>query len=266
MNIKLRQADSKDIPALKKLWQICFNDRMKYINIFFEKMFIANNTVVAEYNNRVVGVVYILDRELRGKRFLYGYGIGVLPEFRGNDICETMLNAIKEYSKKENLTFGLHPANEKLAKFYQKIGLNEMYSLKEVNASGFISNEKYELLDITLDEFYNLRCSAFKNSVEWGKKALKYILENGEAVKKIALQDKNYYFVLNKSGNTVIVKETNANEDVIIRVTQSIKDYFNAKNITFFLSNDSTLQGEIKPVIYGFSEKDTEVYMNLFLD
>lgn len=266
MNIKLRQADNKDIPELKRLWQICFNDRMKYINVFFEKMFIKENTLVAEHNNRVVGVVYILNRTLNNKKFLYGYGIGVLPEYRGNNICERMLNAIKVYCNENNILFGLHPANDKLAQFYQRIGLNEMYSLKIVDGTGFISDNKYELTDITSDEFYYLRKKSFKNSVEWDKNTLEYILANGETVKKITLQSKKYYFVLNSYNNTVIVKETNAPDDVIQDVSSAIKNYFKADKIHYALSSDTTLQGVSMTMIYGFSEKDDSVYMNLFLD
>ncbi len=266
MDIKLRQAKATDIPELKKLWQICFNDRMRYINNFFEKIFVAENTVIAEYDSKLAGVVYILNRTLNNKKFLYGYGIGVLPELRGNNICETMLNAVKDYCSKNNLIFGLHPANEKLAEFYQRIGLNEMYYLKEVNASDFASDKKYCLSDIALDDFCTLRAEAFNNSVEWDKKILKYILEDTETVKLITLQDKKYYFILSKSEGCVVIKETNASDEVIKMVASSIKEFYRAKYITFLLSSKSTLQGYIKPMIYGFSKKDTSVYMNLFLD
>ncbi len=266
MNINLRQAKNTDIPELKKLWQICFNDRMKYINVFFKRLFVADSTVVAECDGTVVGVVYILNRSLNGEKFLYGYGIGVSPEYRGNNICKIMLDAIKEYCARENLIFGLHPANEKLAEFYQRIGLNEMYSLKEVDGTEFSSDNLYKLTDITADEFYNLRKSAFSNSVEWDKKTLEYILENGEIVKKITLHNKVCYFVINKHKNAVTVKESNANEEEIKEVSTSIKLFYDVENIKHILSSNNTLQGEVKPMVYGFSKKDDNVYMNLFLD
>ena len=266
MDIKLRYAVADDIPTLKNLWQICFGDRMRYINVFFEKMFIAENTVVAEVDNRVAGVVYILERTLLGKRFMYGYAIGVFPEYRGNSICDKMLNFIKNKAEKENCIFGLHPANDKLTEFYKRIGLDEMYFLKEVDASEFCSDAMYDLEEIDVDEFYNLRKMAFENCVEWNKDALAYILENGEVVKKITLQQKALYFVLSKQDSTVLVKETNATDDEIKDVSTSIKRCFCAENITYLLSSESTLQGAIKPMVLGFSDKNPDVYMNLFLD
>ncbi len=266
MNLKLRYARKTDIPVLKKLWQICFGDRMRYINVFFEKMFVAENTVVAEVDKRVAGVVYILERKLSDKKFMYGYAIGVFPEYRGNGICDKMLGFIKNKAEEENCIFGLHPANDKLADFYKRIGLDEMYYLKEVDASDFNSDTVYDLEDISIDEFYNLRKKAFQNCVEWNKGALAYILENGETVKKITLQQKPLYFVISKQDNSVLIKETNAADDEIKDVSTSIKKYFGVEEITYFLSSKSTLQGAVKPMILGFSDKNPDVYMNLFLD
>lgn len=262
----IRQAIQSDIPTLKKLWQVCFGDDLSYIDMFFNEMFIADNTVVTEINNNVVGVVHLLKRTLNDKTFLYGYAIGVFPEYRGKSICKNMLDKIREYTEKNDVLFGLHPANEKLAGFYQKIGLNAMYSLKKVDATAFSYDKKYILHDITVDEFFKMRKEVFKICVEWDKDALSYMLKNCENVKKINIDGKKRYFVISKNKDLIIVKETTANDDEIIKVSDSIKEYYNAQNIHYFLSSDSTLQGSVKPMVYGFSLKDDSVYMNLFLD
>lgn len=262
----IRQAIQSDIPTLKKLWQACFDDAISYIDTFFDEMFVADNTVVAQISDDVVGVVHLLKRTLNDKTFLYGYAIGVFPECRGKNICKSMLDKIREYTKKNDILFGLHPANEKLAEFYQRIGLNAMYSLKEVDATEFSYPEKYNLTDITADEFLNMRKEAFKNCVEWDKNALNYMLTNCETVKKIDIDGVERYFVLSSNNEQVTIKETTAKDDEIIKVSNSIKEHFNAQKIRFFLSSDSTLHGDVKPMVYGFLKKDDRVYMNLFLD
>ncbi len=262
----IRQAKHSDIPTLKRLWQVCFGDDLSYIDTFFNEMFVTDNTVVAQISNEVVGVVHLLKRKLNDKTFLYGYAISVFPQFRGKSICKSMLDKIKEYTEKNNILFGLHPANEKLAEFYQRIGLNAMYSLKEVDATDFSYNKKYVLNDITVDEFFNMRKEAFKISVEWDKHTLDYMFKNCETVKKIDIDGVERYFVLSSNNDQVTVKETTAKDDEIIKVSNSIKEYYNVKKIRFFLSSDSTLQGDVKPMVYGFLKKDDKVYMNLFLD
>ena len=266
MDIKLRYAKESDIPVLKNLWQICFGDRMRYIDVFFEKMFVAENTIIAEVDNEVAGVVYLLERTLSEKKFMYGYAIGVFPEYRGNNICETMLEFIKEKSINEGFIFGLHPANDKLTQFYKKIGLNEMYYLKETDCSHMMSDEVYEPKDIVASEFYNLRENAFKNCVKWNEAALEYIIRNGETVKKIPLQHKMLYFVLSIQENTAFIKETNAAGDELPIVICSVKHHYNVENVICLLSKESAVNGTIKPMVLGFSERDENVYMNLFLD
>ena len=262
----IRQATQSDIPTLKKLWQVCFGDELSYIDSFFNNMFIADNTVVTQVNDNVAGVVYLLKRTLYNKTFLYGYAIGVFPDYRGNDICKIMLDKIKEYTQKNDYLFGLHPGNDKLCRFYKRIGLNEMYSLKEVDATSFSYNKEYHLSDITEDEFYIMRKNAFKNSVSWDKNTLGYMLKNGETVKKVNIDGIERYFVLSKHKDLLTVKETTATDDEILKVSGSIKEYFNVQKILYKLSSCSALQGDVKPVVYGFSSKDNSIYMNLFLD
>ena len=266
LEVTLRYAKVNDIPTLKNLWQICFGDRMRYIDVFFERMFKAENTIISEVDSKIAGVVYLLERTLRGERFLYGYAIGVFPEYRGNNICEKMLAFVKEKAERERCIFGLHPANEKLAEFYKRIGLNEMYYLKEVDASNINSEKVFELQDVTADEFCKMRKEAFNNCVEWDEGAMRYILENGEDVKKIPLQNKDIYFVISKRKEYVLIKETNASDSEVILLNGSMKEYCKTDKIIYLLKSESTLQGEIKPEILGFSPKDCEVYMNLFLD
>ena len=266
MNFTLRYAKNEDIPTLKNLWQICFGDRMRYIDVFFEEMFKAENTVVCALDTEICGVAYILERKLNEKKFMYGYAIGVFPRYRGNGICKKMLDFIRKKSSDEDCIFGLHPANDKLTEFYKSIGLNEMYSLKEVDASDFDSDKTFVLEDINEDEFYNLRINAFSNCVEWDRKALSYLLKNGEVVKKTTLQRKKLYFVVSKFENYILVKETNADDEEIRLVSNSIKKYFEADTIKYLLQSKSTLQGVIKPMILGYDDRNDDVYMNLFLD
>jgi len=266
MDFTLRYAKTEDIPTLKKLWQICFGDRMRYIDVFFEEMFKAEDTVVCTEKENICGVAYILERKLNGKKFMYGYAIGVFPEYRGKGLCEKMLSFIKQKAAEENCIFGLHPANDKLTEFYKKIGLKEMYTLKEVDASDFESDVIFKLENIDENEFYNLRKNTFSDCVEWGKSALAYLLKNGETVKKITLQHKKLYFVISKTDATILIKETNANDEEIKLVTKSIKEHFKVTKIKYLLPNKSTLHGVVKPMILGFGDKNDSVYMNLFLD
>lgn len=266
VEITLRYAHNDDVQTLKNLWQICFGDRMRYIDAFFERMFNAENTVVSEVDGKLAGVVYLLERKLNDRKFLYGYAIGVFPEYRGNGICEKMLEFVKVKAEKEGCIFGLHPANDKLTEFYKRIGLSEMYYLKEVEVSNSDSDVVLELQSINAEDFYKMRKKAFSNNVEWDESALRYILENGESVKKISLQNRDVYFVVSRCKGYTLIKETNASDDEVLLLNNSIRRHCNSDKVVYLLQSESALPGVLKPEILGFSQKDYTVYMNLFLD
>ena len=266
VEITLRYAHNDDVQTLKNLWQICFGDRMRYIDVFFERMFNAENTVVSEVDGKLAGVVYLLERKLNDRKFLYGYAIGVFPEYRGNGICEKMLEFVKVKAEKEGCIFGLHPANDKLTEFYKRIGLNEMYYLKEVEVSNSDSDVVLELQNINAEDFYMMRKKAFSNNVEWNESALRYILENGESVKKISLQNRDVYFVISRCKGYTLIKETNASDEEVLLLNNSIRRHCNSDKVVYLLQSESALPGVLKPEILGFSQKDYTVYMNLFLD
>lgn len=264
--MKIRYAEQKDISELKKIWKVCFGDSDEYINNFFSCLFSVQNTVVAEVNNRVAGVTYMISAKLKEGDFMYGYAIGVLPEFRGQSICKEMLDFIKKIAKTKGFIFGLHPANEKLEKFYKRIGLKPMYSLKEV-ILGFDSPDvECEISDISSNEIVKIRKNTFANLVEWDEKIIEFIKNNGGCVKKITLQQKTAYFFIRKEADVLVIYETSADDEFIKLINSHLKKEYNVKRIKYILSSKTTLQGVENVYIYGFSDKDDSIYMNLFLE
>ena len=268
--MEIRFATNQDITQLKEIWKICFGDSDAYIHEFFQHNFVPEQTVVAARDNLVVGVVYLLPAKLKNKPFMYGYAIGVLPEYRGLGYTQKMLSFVKDESQKKQFLFGLHPANEKLSTFYQKIGLKEMYRLKYVDTSNFANKSTCVFYDINAREFVELRETAYQNLVSWDTKMISYILQEtrefGGFAKKIMLNGNTRVLFGVCHDNIVLIKETTMTDDEIKAFSASIKSYFTAEQIFWFLPSWSTLEGEIQTTILGFEDNDSEVYMNLFLD
>lgn len=268
--MEIRFATNQDITQLKKIWKICFGDRDAYIHEFFQNNFVPEQTVVAESDNLVVGVVYLLPAKLKNKPFMYGYAIGVLPEYRGMGYTQKMLSFVQSESRRKQFLFGLHPANEKLSSFYQKIGLNIMYGLKFVDTSNFANKSSCVLYDIDATEFFQLREAAYQNLVSWDVNMISYILretpEYGGFARKIIIHGNTRLLFGICNDNMVLIKETTMTDDEIKDFSASIKSYFNAEQIFWFLPSWSTLEGEIQTTVLGFEDENNDVYMNLFLD
>ncbi len=268
--MEIRFATYQDIKQLKKIWKICFGDCDAYIHAFFQHNFVPEQTVVVASDNLVVGVAYLLPAKLKNKPFMYGYAIGVLPEYRGQGYTQKMLSFVKEESQKKRFLFGLHPANEKLSSFYQKIGLKGMYRLKYVDTSDFANESSCAFYDIDATEFVELREAAYKNLVSWDANMISYILqetrEYGGFAKKIIIHGNTRLLFGVCHDNMVLIKETTMTDDEIKDFSASIKLYFNAEQIFWHLPSWSTLAGEIQTTILGFEDKNNDVYMNLFID
>ncbi len=269
MDISIRFGQREDIKDLIHIWQICFGDDLSYIRFFMKHCFCAENTVVACVDGKVAGVTYMLPATLQGKIFMYGYAVGVLPEYRGNAICENMHQFIKVYSEKEGFVYGLHPANEKLFSFYRRIGLCDMYALRIYDAPKNAGAEEFPLKDVTTYDYELLRRDAFSPLVEWSHEMMEYIhLEAktyGGFVKKIIIDGNSRILIGKKYKEEVTIKETTLTDEEIMRVTPFLYQHFNAEKISYILPNKSSL-GTIKETILGFGEKDENIYMNLFMD
>ncbi len=267
--MEIRFSEEKDISELKNIWKICFGDEDAYIDLFLTELYKPLNTIVAIEDGKVVGSLYMLPAKLLDKPFMYGYAIGVLPEYRGRSICEKMLNFVEKLSKENDFLFGLHPANEKLFEFYKRIGLNDMYSLKIVDGSGFDRHEECKIEDITPKEYFSLREKHFGNFVSWSENLIEYMfLESklsGRFFKKVILHGKEKIISGRLYDKTVIISETTMSDEEIKDASSSLKDFFKAGKIVFHLPCESKLYGETKTEILGFGEKNT-TYMSLFLD
>jgi len=268
--MNIRFATNQDITQLKHIWKVCFGDSDAYIHEFFQHNFVPEQTVVAVTDNLVVGVVYLLPAKLKNTPFMYGYAIGVLPEYRGLGYTQKMLSFIKNESQRKQFLFGLHPANHALSAFYQKIGLKEMYRLKYVDTSSLMNNASCVLHDITAEEYFRLREVAYRDFVSWDEKMISFILQetraSGGFTKKVVINGNTRLLLGIRFDNAVLIKETTMTDDEIKAMSASIKLTFHAKQIFWFLPTDSTLKGEIQTTILGFEDTNNEIYMNLFLD
>ncbi|MBR4890674.1 MAG: GNAT family N-acetyltransferase [Clostridia bacterium] len=267
--MEIRFSEEKDIKELKNIWKICFRDEDAYIDLFLAKLYKPHNTIVATEDGKVVGCLYMIPASFAQKSFMYGYAIGVLPEYRGRSICEKMLYFVKKLSKENGFLFGLHPANEKLFEFYKRIGLKEMYSLKIVDASSFESQEKCEIKDITPKEYFSLREKRFENFISWSEDLIRYMFSesklSGRFFKKVIFCGKEKIISGRISDETVYISETTMTDEEIKSAAPYLKDFFKGEKIVFHLPCASKLGGKIRTEILGFGGEN-ETYMSLFLD
>lgn len=256
---------------LKLIWKTCFGDSDEYIGFFFEKKINSCHPIVAMYDNKVIGGMYLMPVKAfeydKIKNGLYGYAIGVLPEYRKNGVYKHIHSKIDKYINDKNMFYILSPANEKLCEYYKTLGFIE---------NAYISEEIYELSEKAcksyipekLDEnrYFKLRHEYFdnKNPIIWDKDALLYVLDENRLAggENLYINDNNneFFLLLRKGENEITVIESNIDNPGDFN--NFIMDRYKCKKIRWIKPDTN------KKILYGLTcnlKKDS-YYLNLILN
>ena len=131
----IRRAKGSDIDVIKKLWNECFPDDLKFANFFFEKIYEEAGVRLSEVDGEVAGMLHVFPRTIKtpyGELFSkYIYGVGTAKKYRGKRIAGDLLDA--EVQGCDLLV--LIPQNDGLFDFYKKYGFSEVCEVEEaINA------------------------------------------------------------------------------------------------------------------------------------
>ena len=121
MKVKFTESPcGENLFGIIKLWSEVFGDDESFISKFVCCGDYAG-AVVAEYENKTVGMAHLISLEGNRKAY-YCYAVATDADYRGRGICKEILEFIKEKCRAENAALFLHPATDSLAAYYRKHG------------------------------------------------------------------------------------------------------------------------------------------------
>jgi len=140
--MKLRKATSKDTKKIAEVLVKSYNikDLKEGINIFKSETKKFHNYIVAEDNDRVVGIVTWVVHGLPKHQLCELDRIAVIPQYRGTGVAKKLFDALvkdaESYYKKYNLKLRklyllTHADNIRAHTFYEKLGFKHETTLKE---------------------------------------------------------------------------------------------------------------------------------------
>ena len=123
MGLSFKKADHSDIPKLKKLWAVTFNEKQQAVDLFFNKNF-ENLSAYCVYNgNLTVSALYLVHGYLNGQKAHYLCGASTLQLYRKRGIMGKLIEyALYDARKNGDVYSLLFPANDKLYSFYGRFG------------------------------------------------------------------------------------------------------------------------------------------------
>jgi len=140
--MKLRKSTPKDAKGIANVLVQSYNikDLKEGANVFKNEAKKNHHYIVAEENEKIIGVVAWLMHGLPKHQLCELDRIAVLPEYRGKGIAKKLFDALikdassfykKNKSKLRKLYLLTHADNIRAHKFYEKLGFKHETTLKE---------------------------------------------------------------------------------------------------------------------------------------
>lgn len=272
--LQIKLADVSMIPALRQVWQICFGDADDYLDMFFDRRFPISRALTAWAGDTLAGVVYLLDAELAGRPFWYGYAVGTLPEFRGMGISRRLHEEIFRMAEEQNALYAVHPQGDHLIAFYEKLGLKQGFFHKLVTICAEPADvEGLALTALSASDYAHLRDAAYAapDFVRWDAAAVDYAVAENDFCGGFcrALTDGERVWALfgDVREDVLFLRETTMPDDVILRAAPLLVKEFGCTAITMRLPVGSQLEGTVE--MSGMVRRDGAPdcgYLNLMLD
>lgn len=125
--LNVRVAREEDLPAIRQIWDICFDDPIEFTDWYFANKYSVQNTVAYEEGREIAACMQVLPMELimRGKTCKTGFVVGVStqPEYRGQGYAGDMLRYSFGLMKKRGMAFtNLYPEPVGFYGYYRRFG------------------------------------------------------------------------------------------------------------------------------------------------
>ncbi len=252
------------LSELKAIWRECFRDSDEYIDFFLRHRFTAENTILAIYNQQIIGSIYLLPVTIHTEQgelpAVFGYALGVRKAFRGQGIGIKIIDLIRRYCDENNASYLFYPANIGLSAYYKRIGLKEAGNIRVCifHYSGKEQRRDVRITDITSQEYTGLRNTYLQNSIyaKWDEAAIAYALaENsfcGGFCKKLEYRNKEYAILGCVMDEKLLITEAILPDNLISELFPIIASYFRKPTITAYLPESSHCVGTVIPWIMGY--------------
>ena len=128
----IARASREQIPELRTLWQTVFGDGPDFLDPFFSRVFVPDNTLVWTEGGRVVSALYILPYTIPNGaetlRAAYLYALATEPAWRGRKIMSRLIEASFDLCAARGYALSmLVPAKDSLFGFYRVFGFEELF-------------------------------------------------------------------------------------------------------------------------------------------
>ena len=147
---------SRDIPALRQLWQEAFQDEDAFLDKFFSTGYHPNRCLVMMKDGLAAAALYWFNCQWEDKKLAYLYAVATAKAFQGQGLCRSLMAATHQLLRELGYVGTiLVPGNESLRMMYEKMGYRTATTIREI--SGTAGQIPYPVAEISGAEYAMLR-------------------------------------------------------------------------------------------------------------
>lgn len=233
----IRLSVKSDYNELITLWQEAFGDCEEAIRLFLDSRYIADNTVVAEENGRIVSMLFLLEGKFRIKGRLYSsyylYAAATAKSERGRGIMSELLAFAKQTAFDRGVDFiCLKPAEESLYGYYSRFGYKAVFATKTVRIKcSDIRNSDTDISlaqsQIDLEKVRNFSFSE-TDAFLWDNSAIDYAIKQHQYYGGKVLEACNGFCLYSADGAKCHVNEFSFTSDFLNEIVSFLRldNYF----------------------------------------
>lgn len=280
-----------DIPTLKKIWRNGFpEDADSYCDFYFERYFHPESCLAVYNGKEIESAIYWFDAYYKGiggniYDFLFLYAGTTLPEYRGHNNLQYMVEGCYNYAVQKGKTGIVFAAADDLVHLYDRWGYKRIaklhtYSLKAIpKDNGIFWNVcQFKKFQILRKDYLD----SLGNCFYWYERTEKYMFDDiftKGGVLVCEYKSQIYFAVCTAEKEGIIIRETSfplENADLLI---ESVSRYYSysGKLIIYTPKNDffCAYSAAAKDIYYGHyeinqpfpgSERLSLSYINLIAD
>ena len=165
------------ITKLKDLWQQAFGDSCESVNAFFATAYKEDHSAVICSNEQPVSALYWLDYTWNNQKLAYIYAVATEEGFRGQGYGKKLMEKAHTALKQQGYVGAvLVPADENLARMYEKMGYEICYQAKKQEIFAGVASPVEQ---ISSDEYVALRKEMKPDAPQPGKEVYDYFATYG---------------------------------------------------------------------------------------
>lgn len=176
--IEMRYAANGDVNSVKELYAASFDEKPEAIELFFKRIFKAENCYIAIDRGELIAMVHMIPTTINGRHARYLYAAATKEEFRGMGIMNGLVKAALSICAPEICV--TLPADDHLYDYYRRFKFKSL----EINTAVLTRDEAEQLAkpfeeqELIVDSYCGIRNRVLKdNFLFWNNNHIDYAFD-----------------------------------------------------------------------------------------